>query len=425
MTRLSRKLSLPLVAIVCAIANNAQSAAYAEPKSEEKIPRVAAVVTAYYHNSHADVIVSRLLEGYTLNNKGEFPKLKLVSLYIDQVPANDKGYQLAARHKVPIFKTVAGALTLGGDRLAVDGVLLIAEHGKYPKSKTGQTIYPKRRLFSEVVKVFRQSDQAVPVFVDKHLADNWIDAKWLYDTAERMKIPLMAGSSLPTLWRYPANDVRRNAQLSEVVVVSYHSLDSYGFHALELVQALVERRRGGETGVKSVRCVEAGAVWQAGRRGEYDSQLLAAALSRLRKPPLPRGAPIEQLAKQPNLMAIHYQDGLRVNVLTLNHAVSEWSAAWRYADSDQIQSTLFWTQESRPYMHFSYLVKGIEQMLYTRQPAWRAERTLLTSGILHAAHQSLLNGRPIDTPHLKIKFKQSWNWQQPPPPPPGRPRQEQ
>ena len=87
MTRLSRKLSLPIVAIVCAIVHNAQSATYAEPKSEEKIRRIAAVVTAYYHNSHADVIVSRLLEGDTLNNKGEFPKLKLVSQHSASVPS--------------------------------------------------------------------------------------------------------------------------------------------------------------------------------------------------------------------------------------------------------------------------------------------------------------------------------------------------
>ena len=90
-------------------------------------------------------------------------------------------------------QTVEETLTLGTGKLAVDGVLLIAEHGKYPKNATGNTIYPKRRLFNEVQKVFRKTGQSVPVFVDKHLADNWKDSKWLYDTAAELKVPLMAG----------------------------------------------------------------------------------------------------------------------------------------------------------------------------------------------------------------------------------------
>jgi hypothetical protein len=419
------KLHCTILAIAFAILCATRPANCGEPVSDDKPPRIAAIVTAYYHNSHADVIVSRLLEGYTLNGKGDFPSLKLASLYIDQFPENDKGRKLADQHKVPIYKTVAEALTLGGDKLAVDGVLLIAEHGNYPKSKTGQTVYPKKRLFGEVVSAFQKSGKVVPVFVDKHLADNWADAKWLFDTAEHMKIPLMAGSSLPTLWRYPPIDVRRNAQLKEVVIVSYHTLDAYGFHALEFTQALAERRVGGETGVKSVQCIEGDAVWQAGKRGEYDRQLLTAALSRLRERPLPKDKPLEEIVKKPSLMSIHYRDGLRVNVLTLNYAVSEWTAAWRYADSGEVESTLFWTQEARPYMHFTYLLKGVEQMMHSGKPTWHAQRTLLTSGTLHAAHLSLQKGRRIQTPYLDIDFNQSWNWKQPPPPPPGRPSKEQ
>ena len=57
-------------------------------------------------------------------------------------------------------------------------MLLVAEHGEYPKSKTGQTVYPKRRLFSQVLDGFDRSGRVVPVFIDKHLADNWPDAKW-------------------------------------------------------------------------------------------------------------------------------------------------------------------------------------------------------------------------------------------------------
>src|SRR3954453_2090728 len=104
--------------------------------AQERIPKVAVVTTVWRHNSHADVLGSRLVQGYTLDGQGEFPKLKLVSAYVDQFPDNDMSRRLAKEHGFTIYDSVAEALTLGGDQLAVDGVLLICEHGEYPKSET-------------------------------------------------------------------------------------------------------------------------------------------------------------------------------------------------------------------------------------------------------------------------------------------------
>ncbi|MFP6750051.1 MAG: hypothetical protein VB855_00100 [Pirellulaceae bacterium] len=385
------------------------------------------MVAEYRHNSHSDVIVSRLLLTHTLDEKGERPNLELVSLYTDQVPESDTSRKWAKKFNVPIFKTVEETLTLGTGKLAVDGVLLVAEHGKYPKNATGNTIYPKRRLFDAVQKVFRKTGQVVPVFVDKHLADNWADAKWLHDTAKELKVPLMAGSSLPVLWRYPPVDVKRGAKLEEIVAVSYHTLDAYGYHALEMVQCLVERRAGGETGVKQVRCLSGEAVWRAMENGLIDNKLLQAALGRLKKSPITRQPrkPLRELVKTPDLFVIEHRDGLKVYVLTLNGAVSEWAVAWRTADSTH-KSTLFWTQEARPYMHFTYLVKGTEQMFHTGKPTWPAERTLMTSALLDALLISKnKNGAVVRTDYLNFKYITDWNWQQPPPPPPSRPWKQQ
>lgn len=395
--------------------------ASAERLSAAGTKRVAAVVTVYHHNSHADVIVSRLLQTDTLDGKGRRPALELVSLYIDQVPTSDISRKLAAEHQVPIYPTVADALTLGTGKLAVDGVLLVAEHGNYERSPTGQVVYPKRRLFEQVVKVFADSNRVVPVFVDKHLADNWTDAKWLYDTARRMRIPMMAGSSLPVLWRYPPVDLERGAKLSEVVAVSYHTLDAYGFHALEMLETIVERRSGGETGVKAVRCLVGDAVWKAGEQGVYDSELLAAAIARLKRPP-PADRKLSELVPEPVLFVIDYADGLRASVLTLNGAVGEWGIAWRHAADRRVESTLFWTQEARPLMHFTYLVNGIEEMMHTGRPTWPAERTLLTSGLLDALLISKKEGgKRVETPYLTFSYRTDWTWHEPPPPPPGRP----
>jgi hypothetical protein len=312
-------------------------------------------------------------------------------------------------------------LTLGSEQLAVDGVMLVAEHGKYPESDTGQFLFPKRRLFEEVVETFERTGKVVPVFNDKHLADNWRDARWMYDTAKKHGIPLMAGSSLPVLWRFPPVDVRRGAKLKEIVGVSYHRLDAYGFHALEMVQCLAERRAGGETGIRAVQCLRGEAVWEAGRKGVYDRRLLDEALSRLKERPLPEGKTIEELVREPVLFVIDYQDGLRASVLTLDGAVVEWAAAWRYADSDESQSTLFWTQELRPFQHFTYLLMGIEKMMHTRRPTWPVERTLLTSGALDALLISNRDGgKRLETPWLNVKYQSGWDWRQPPAPPPGR-----
>ena len=105
------------------------------PTFAQPLPRVAVITTVWRHNSHADVLASRLVQGNTLDGQGEFPQLKLASAYVDQFPENDMSRRLAQEHGFPLFDSVDGALKLGGDGLAVDGVLLICEHGEYPRSE--------------------------------------------------------------------------------------------------------------------------------------------------------------------------------------------------------------------------------------------------------------------------------------------------
>jgi hypothetical protein len=332
---------------------------------------------------------------------------------------------LAASHRFRLSDTIADALTLGTGRLAVDGVLLIAEHGEYPKSKIGLPQYPKRRFWEETLKVFRASDRVVPVFIDKHLADNWSDAKFIYDSAREMKIPLMAGSSVPGTWRRPPADVKRGARLREIVGITYHLTEQYGFHALEMVQALAEQRFGGETGIRAVQTFTGESVWRAFDEKAFDTELFNAAWQRLSQP-RGGGRSLRQLVKSPKLLRLEYADGLRAHVLELNGAAGEWSAAWRYADDGSIDSSLFWTQEGRPGMHFTWLLNGLEQMMLSGKPAWNAERTLLTSGALHALLLSEKEDqRRVETPYLLSIYQPSWRWAAPPPPPQMREWREQ
>lgn len=387
--------------------------------------RVAVLTTVYRHNSHADVIASRLLLTDMLDGTGKESPLKLTSLYVDQRPPNDISRLLAASHRFRLGTNIADTLTLGTGTLAVEGVLLIAEHGDYPRSPTGNTRYPKRRFWDELLAVFRKSERVVPVFVDKHLADNWEDAKYIHDTARELGIPLMAGSSVPGSWRFPPVDVVRGDDLEEVVILTYGSTDHYGFHALECLQAVVEQRRGGETGIRAVQSQQGGAVWQWLGEGRVAPGLLEAALRTAADEPLPIEA-LRAKVPKPILWQVEYADGLRASVLELNGAVNGWAGAWRRRAGRKVEATRFWTQEARPAAHFTLLRNGIERMMLEGKPAWTADRTLMTSGLLDALLQSgVQEGRRLETSWLDWGYSSAWRWQQPPSPPPSRPWSEQ
>ena len=169
--------------------------------------KVAAVATVYHGWSHADLIVGKIIEGYNHDGK-ERPDLKLMSLYVDQVGPKDMSRGLAKKYGFRLYDTIEGAVTLGGKELAVDGVVIVGEHGKYPENARGQILYPRRRFFEEVCKVFAKSKRSVPVFSDKHLAASWDDAKWMYDRSRELFVPFLAGSSLPVTWRRPPLKLR-------------------------------------------------------------------------------------------------------------------------------------------------------------------------------------------------------------------------
>lgn len=385
----------------------------AKQPAVKKPLRVAAIVTVFRKNAHAEMIAGRLMEGDNLDGRLPRRNLKLVSLFVDQFPKSDLSRDLTKKHGVRLCKTIEDSLTLGTGKLAVDGVLIVAEHGEYANDpKTGQKDHPKRRFFEAVFQVFEKSGRVVPVFTDKHLSHNWKDANWIFTTAAKMKVPLMAGSSVPSFRREPPLDVDRKRKLDAIVAIGYGGLESYGFHALEMLQSLAERRPGGETGIVYVQCLTGDAVWKAFQK-RVDPQLVHAALNASKKR---RRAdkPLQESVKNPTLFSIAYADGLKASVLMLNGTATEFSAAWRYKSDAKTHATLFALQDERPYSHFTVLLQGIERMIQTGRPTWPAERTLLTTGILHEAMLSKSkNGELRKTPHLKIKYTSRWDWTQP------------
>jgi hypothetical protein len=370
-------------------------------------PRIAAIVTEYRVNSHADVIVTKFLEGCKAVDLDFRPQVDVASLYLDQTPPNDTGVEMARRHSVPIFPTIEGALTLGTGKLAVDGVLLIGEHGSYPYNEVGQHLYPRRRFFEEAVAVLRKSGRVVPMFNDKHLSQSWADARWMYDTARELHIPFMAGSSIPLAWRKPELELPLGTELTEAVAVGYGGTEAYGFHTLEGLQCMAERRKGGETGVKSVQCLKGDAVWTASDQGRWSWELLTSALSRSERAAVSSASRQEIRAKshEPEAFLIEYRDGFRGAALMLYGLAEEFLFAGQVKGKPDPVSTHFWLQDGKPFAHFARLCMAIERMFLTGTPPQPLERTLLTTGILDAImHSRAQNGERRSTPDLALNY---------------------
>ncbi len=387
-------------------------------------PKIAALISEYRKYSHGQNIVDRIVEGYGWEDRHHRPAMDAVSLYMDQFPENDLSRERESRIPgLKIYPTIAEALTLGGEQLAVDGVLLIAEHGRYPKNKKGQTLYPRYEFFQQVAEVFRVSGRTAPVFVDKHLSWNWDWAQQMVKTSRSLGFPMMAGSSLPVARRLPSCDMPWGAEIKEVVSVGVGGIDSYDFHSLEAVQCLVERRRGGETGVVSIQALQGEKVWEAQRAGSWeaggwDPELFEACLCRSFSLMPARGnfthlyptyEQMRQLMKTtPHAYRYQYADGTRATILLLEGIVQDITVAARLKGEREPFSQLFYMgagHEMQPNF-FSSLVHHVEHLFTTGQAPYPIERTLLTTGLTAAGVDSIwLGQKPLATPHLGIQYQ--------------------
>jgi hypothetical protein len=382
-------------------------------------PKIAAVCTVYFHFSHSQHIVDRFLEGYGWNGTHHHPPMDLVSLYVQQVGNNDWSRERLSRHKrVRSCPTIAEALTLGGSKLAVDGVVLVGEHGKYARNEKGQMQYPRYEFFQEIVKVFKESGRSAPVFNDKHLSWKWEWAKEMYDTSRQLGFALQAGSSLPVTWRTPSVELPANARVREAVCVCYGGVDSYDFHGLETIQCMVERRKGGESGVKWVQAYRKDKFWAALAEGVWSKELMDAALCRSHtltpsregfNNDFPTLDSMKRLVKDPIAYQYEHADGLRSTMLLMSGLVQDFNFACRIEGRKEPFSTQMYLPmppaRTSLATFFSPLVNHMEGLFLTGKPQYPIERTLLTTGLTAAGVESLFRGQVrYETPHLGIAY---------------------
>jgi hypothetical protein len=292
----------------------------------------------------------------------------------------------AAEYGIRICSSVAEAVK------DVDGIAVIGEHGQYPRTRLGNFQYPRKRYFDEITRVFTERRRVAPLFNDKYLAYDWTDARAMYDSVRAMRIPFLCGSTLPWTWRRPPLELSASPEFEELLTVSYSDLEEHAYHAIELLQSVAEKRKGGETGVARVRYAAGDEV------PRISPELRDAALARRVNPP-----PTANTQK-PEAFLIQYRDGLQASILNLDSKTRDYLFAARMKGSRRLMSTCFYIG-LYTHAHWGFLVEAFEDLVVGKLPHFPMERTLLANGIMLAGLESRSKGGAwVDTPHLHIAY---------------------
>ncbi|HUG81666.1 MAG TPA: hypothetical protein VML01_08380 [Bryobacterales bacterium] len=378
--------------------------------AQQKRPRIACVVTYWAApGSHADWIITKLLDGYWWKGAHVDSRVDVVSAYIHQLELSGLGRKVCAAKRIPIFDKVSDALTLGGEELAVDGVVLVGEHGVYHDNLKGQTYYPRWWLYEQIIRVFEQSKRSVPVFNDKHLSNSWDEAKWMFDKSRELDFPLYGGSSIPFYYRKPEIEIDADTPIKTSVVVGGSRNDGGLFHAVDVLQCFVERRKGGETGIEAVQCIHGPEVWKWPERNPWAGNLLDAVEKRFDMKP---GQFRETSRRGPSVTIVDYRDGTKAAVFAVR------GAGWTYAGDIEGQkdptiiSMLGWPGPYAQYHAANAFEHWLIEMMLTRKEPYNAERLLLSTGIVSFNMESNWEngrysevGRRVETPFMNMSYR--------------------
>ena len=392
---------------------------HAEELAQTPRKKLAVITTEWRYHSHAWHMAERFLVGYPINGRWHRPAFDVVSAYVDQFPEKDLARKRSSEFGFKIYPSIAEALRCGGDKMAVDAVLIIGEHGDYPKTEFEQTKYPRYEFFKQVTDVYRKDGKTAPVFNDKHLSWKWEWAKEMVEISRELNFAFCAGSSLPVTWRMPAIEMPLGQEVEELMSVAIGGIDSYDFHALEVIQCMAERRRGGETGVASMQALRGESVWKAMETGSWEKggwnpRLFEACLTRsqtLAQPEsfsdrFPTSAQMREWVKDPIAYRFDYNDGTKATMLLMNGLVGDFTFAAKLKNQDETLSTLFHLPPNPNVVYSASLMSKAEETFVNHKSPYPIERTLLTSGLVEAAVRSLGRGQKrLPTPYLDIRYQ--------------------
>jgi hypothetical protein len=331
----------------------------------------------------------------------------VVSVYIHQFDTSQLGQKICKSKGIPIFKTVDEAVTLGGKELAVDGVVIVGEHGNYPTDLQGHWLLPRWWIYQQVIRVFERSSRSVPVFNDKHLSYNWNEARWMFDKSRELGFPLTGGSSIPYYFRKPEIELATDTPIKNSIVIGGASDEGAIFHCIDVLQSFTERRKGGETGVKSVQSIRGSETSKWVERNPWAGRLL------------------DSVAKAFELKPGIFQENSRANACIVEHndetkaaVISGSGVGWTFACEieDQKEPTIIsmlgWPGPYSQYHASNAQPHWITEMMVTGKEPYNAERLLLSTGIVNNYMDSNWEdgrysavGRRIETPFLNMTYR--------------------
>src|SRR6476620_1422544 len=392
----------------------AGSVAGAVQQGTQARPRIACIVTFWgAPGSHADWIVAKLMDGYWWQGAHTASRVDVASVYIHQFETSLLGQKICKAKQIPIYKTVSEAVTLGGPELAVDGIVIVGEHGDYPTDLKGHWLLPRWWMYQQVIRVFERTKRSVPVFNDKHLSYNWDDAKWMFDKSRELNFPLSGGSSVQLFCRKPEIDIAADTPIKNSIVVGAAPDEGAIFHCIDVLQSFHDRRKGGETGVKSVQSIRGPETWKWVEQNPWANNLLEAVRKNfdLKPGPFQEGRQAPRRPSQPNGCIGEYNGGTKAAV------ISGGGVGWTYAGEIEGQkdptiiSMLGWPGPISQYHAANAHEHWIVEMMLTGKEPFNAERLLLSTGITnHYMDSNWENGRysavgrVIETPYMNMKY---------------------
>lgn len=371
--------------------------------------KIAFLLEEFAKPSPAQQLVDRFLAGYVID--GEFKKSPFegASAYV-MLSSNPPDLEQRTKD----FKFVVAPRA----EQAIEGADAVVIASRKPGALANERF---------VQIALERAPEGAACFVHGVLANSLERGHELTRLARSRQIALLAGTPLSVTWRLPEVELSPATPLSEALIVVQanpspgqtsppappSSLRGAELHALEGLLPVIERRRGGEAGVRSIRFLEGKELWKAGDRGNWSWPLLAAALSRSHSP---QGDPVldgrtqdlvglglvPKLARNPRGWLLEHRDGLRSTMLVLDGVVADFNFAVRAQDGSIVSAQLF-RAPAPAEQHFSRLAAVMEEFFRSGKAPWSIERNLLIAGLLERFSQpSSRTGRVVPAPRLEI-----------------------
>jgi hypothetical protein len=374
--------------------------------------KIAFLLEEFSKPSPAQQLVDRFLAGYVIDGEFRRSPFESASGYV-MLSSNPPDLE----QRIKDFKLVVAPRA----EQAVEGADAVVIASRKPGALANERF---------VQIALERAPEGGACFVHGALANSLGRAQELVGLARSRKIALLAGTPLCVTWRLPEVELPPATPLSEALIVVQanpspsqtsppappSSLRGAELHALEGLLPVIERRRGGESGVRSIRFLEGRDLWKAGDKGNWSWQLLAAALSRSHSP---QGDPVldgrtqdlvglglvPKLARNPRGWLLEHRDGLRSTILVLDGVVADFNFAVRVQNGSIVSAQLFRTP-SPAEQHFSRLTAVMEDFFRTGKLPWPTERNLLVAGLLERFGQpSNRTGRVVPASGLEIAYQ--------------------